>query len=109
MIVTKSCLSLATPLTGAFQAPLSMRFYRQEYWSGLTFPSPGDLPDPGLKLGSPALQPDSLSTELREKPCSGVEVSSILLEEVGAPEGGLTPSHSHFHSLASTQNAEQVF
>ena len=41
---------------GAYQAPPSMRFSRQEYWSGLPFPSPGDLPDPGIEPGSPALQ-----------------------------------------------------
>ena len=46
------------------QAPLFMKFSRQEYWSGLPFPSPGDLPDPGNELGSPALQADSLPTEL---------------------------------------------
>ena len=46
---------------------LSMEFSRQEYWSGLPFPSPGDLPNPGMELGSPALQTDSLPTELRGK------------------------------------------
>ena len=51
-------------MTVACQAPLSMVFSRQEYWSGLPFPSPGDLPDPGTKPGSPALQTDSLPTEL---------------------------------------------
>ena len=45
-----------TPWTGACQTPLSMGFSRQEYWSGLLFPSPGDLPKPGVKVGSPALQ-----------------------------------------------------
>ena len=48
----------ATPWTVAHQAPLLMRFSRQEYWNGLSFPSPGDLPNPGIKpesLGSPAL------------------------------------------------------
>ena len=45
----------ATPWTVAYQAPLSMGFSRQEYWSGLPFPSPGDLPDPGTEPGSPAL------------------------------------------------------
>ena len=45
----------ATLLTEAYQAPPSMRFSRQEYWSGLPFPSPGDLPDPGIEPGSPAL------------------------------------------------------
>ena len=49
-----------TPWTVARQAPLSMGFSRQEYWSGLPFPSPGDLPNPGIEPGSPALQVDSL-------------------------------------------------
>ena len=48
--------TFATPWTVACQASLSMGFPRQEYWSGLPFPSPGDLPDPGVKLVSPALQ-----------------------------------------------------
>ena len=50
------------------QAPLSMGFSRLEYWSGLPFPSPGDLPDPGIKLESPALQADSLCSEPQGKP-----------------------------------------
>ena len=49
-----SRVRLCDPMTVACQAPLSMGFLRQEYWSGLPFPSPGDLPDLGLKLGSPA-------------------------------------------------------
>ena len=53
----------ATPWAEAHQAPLSMGFSRQGYWSGLPFPSPGDLSDLGIELGSPAL-PDSLPTEL---------------------------------------------
>ena len=57
-----------TPWTVARQAPLSMGFSRQEYWSGLPFPSPGDLPNPGIEPGCPALQADSLPTELRGKP-----------------------------------------
>ena len=48
-----------TPWTVARQAPLSREFYRQEYWSGLLFPPPGDFPGPGIKLTSPALQADS--------------------------------------------------
>ena len=56
-----SCVWLcATLWTVACQAPLSMGFSRQEYWSGLRFPSPGDLPEPGIKPGSPASQVDSL-------------------------------------------------
>ena len=53
----------AIPWTVAYQAPPSMGFSRQEYWSGLPFPSPGDLPDPEFKPGSPALQADSLPPE----------------------------------------------
>ena len=47
-----SSLTLVTPLTVARQAPQSMKFSRQEYWSGLLFPTPGDLPDPGIEPGS---------------------------------------------------------
>ena len=49
--------------TVAYQAPLSMGFSRQEYWSGLPFPSPGDLPDLGIKPGSPAFQAGALTSE----------------------------------------------
>ena len=66
-LVTKSSLTLATPWTVAHQAPLSMGFSRWQYWSGWPFPSPEDLPDSGIEPGSPALQADSLSTELPGK------------------------------------------
>ena len=58
----------ATPWTVAYQAPQSMGFSRQEYWSGLPFPSPGDLPNPGIEPGSPALQTDALPSEPLGKP-----------------------------------------
>ena len=58
----------ATPWTVAYQAPLSMGFSRQEYWSGLPFPSPGDLPDPGIEPRSPTLQADTLTSEPPGKP-----------------------------------------
>ena len=67
-LVTKSWQTLVTPWTVSRQAPLSMGFSRQEYWSGLPFPPPGDLPDPGMEPGSPALQVDSLLTELQGEP-----------------------------------------
>ena len=54
-LVTKSCPTLVTPWFIAHQAPLPMGFPRQEYWSGLPFPSPGDLPSPGIEPASPAL------------------------------------------------------
>ena len=52
-----------TPWTVAYQASPSMGFSRQEYWSGLPLPSPGDLPDPGIKPGSPTLEADALTSE----------------------------------------------
>ena len=78
----------ATPWTVAYQAPLSMGFSRQEYWSGLPFPSPGDLPDSGTESRSPVLQADSLPSEPLGKPpevsivhiCSG-EVNRAKLED----------------------------
>ena len=62
--VTKLCLTLMTPWTTAHQAPLSIGFCRQEYWSGLPFLSPWGLPDPGIEPRSPVLQADSLPSEL---------------------------------------------
>ena len=63
-VVSKS----ATPWTVAYRAPLSVEFSRQEYWSGLPFPSLGDLPDPGIEPGSPTLQADALPSEPPGKP-----------------------------------------
>ena len=62
-----SC-SFATPWTEARQAPLSMGFHRQEYWSGLPFPPPGDLPEPGIEPKSPALAGGFFATEPPGKP-----------------------------------------
>ena len=64
--VAQSCLTLGDPWTVAYQAPLSMGFSRQAYWSGLPFPSPGDLPNPGIEPTSPEapeLQMDSFTAE----------------------------------------------
>ena len=60
--------SFANPWTAAYQAPLSMGFSRQEYWSGLPFPSPGNLPNPGIKPPSPALPGRFFTSEPPEKP-----------------------------------------
>ena len=78
-LVAKSCPTLATPWTVACQASLSMGFSRQEYWSGLPFPSPGALPDPGIESRSPALQTDSLPTELQGKSELHQMISCALL------------------------------
>ena len=64
----KSCPTLTIPQTVAHQAPLSLGFSKQEYWSGLPFPSPGNLSNPGTERRSPPLQADALPTELRRKP-----------------------------------------
>ena len=65
-----SCVQLfATPWTVACQTPPSMGFSRQEYWSGLPFPSPGDLPNPEIEPGSPTLQADSLLFQPPGKLC----------------------------------------
>ena len=58
----------ATPWTVAYQAPPSMVFFRQEYWSGLPFPSPGDLPNSRIKPGFPTFQADALTSEPPGKP-----------------------------------------
>ena len=93
-LVTQSCLTLhvisavahqvplssATPWAVAHQAPLSMGFPRQEYCSGLSLPTPGDLPDPGIEPESPALQVDSLPLSYHGSPrtVSGSQVGAVL-------------------------------
>ena len=68
-----SCVQLfVTSWTVAYQASLSMGFSRQEYWSELPFPSPGDLPDPEIEPMSPALEADALTSEPPGKPSKGI-------------------------------------
>ena len=69
------------PLTLAYEAPPSMEFSRQEYWNGLPFPSPGDLPHPGIKPRSPTEQVDSLLAEPQGKPMFIVVVFIIVKKE----------------------------
>ena len=80
-LVAQSCQTLATPWTVACQAPLSMGFSRKEYWSGLPIPAPGDLPDPGIEPRSPALQADSLPTELQGKPLVHIKIEEKRREQ----------------------------
>ena len=85
----------ATPWTEAYQAPLSMGFSRQQYWSRLPFPSPADLPDPGIEPTSPALQVDSLLSEPPGKPLETMTAgksaaSDILAVHPGASVGSFT-------------------
>ena len=67
--------SFAIPWTVACLTPLFMEFSREEYWSGLPFPSPGDLPNPGVELRSPTLQVDALQTELPGNPLHNIHVT----------------------------------
>ena len=81
----QSCLTLRNPQTVAHQAPLSMEFSRQEYWSGVPCPLPGDLPDSGVESESPAypaLQVDSLPTEAWGKPFLLVTGFNLLTKAV---------------------------
>ena len=75
-----SCVQLfATPWIVAHQAPPSMGFSRQEYWSGLPFPSPEDLPNPGIEPGSPALQAETLPSEPPGKSTITTKVQQIVI------------------------------
>ena len=69
----------ATLWTVAYQASLSMGFSRQEYWSGLSFPSPGDLPNPGIEPGSPSLEADALTSEPPGKPRFNMPIFFFLV------------------------------
>ena len=82
--VTQSCPTLCDPRTIVYQAPLSMGFSRQEYWSGLPFPYPRDLPNPGMEPWSPALQTDALLSEPPGKPhlCIPLSNSPTLVHPV---------------------------
>ena len=74
-----SCVRLFVTLwTEAYQVPPSVGFSRQEYWSGLPFPSPEDLPAPGIEPRSPALQADTLTSESPGKPHISIVMLKIL-------------------------------
>ena len=78
MLVAIPVQLFVIPQTVSHQAPLPMEFSRQEYWSGLPFPSPGDLSDPGIKPRSPALQADSLLSEPLGKPLISSNIQSAF-------------------------------
>ena len=94
-LVAKSCPNLETPWTSAHQAPLSVGFSRQEYWSGLPFPSPGDLANPWIEPRSPARHADSLQTELWGMPID--DTSDITSSSCGSepPELRARPWSCH--------------
>ena len=102
-----SCVQLfAIPWTVAYQAPQSMEFSRQEYWSGLPFSSPGDLPDPGIEPESPTLQADALPSEAPGKPlcivmCQFIPLSLSLLGNRSLFSTSMTLSVLEINSFAS--------
>ena len=78
MLVAQSYLTLCDPMDYNLQAPSSMRFSRQESWSGLPLPSPGNLPDSGVKPGSSTVQADSLHWSHQGRPCIVVCINKYL-------------------------------
>ena len=85
----------ATPWTVAYQASPSIRFSRQEYWSRLPFPSPGDLPDPGIEPRSPALEADAQTSEPSGKPRFNPRVRKIPWRREWQPTPVFLPGESH--------------
>ena len=77
--VAQSCPTLCNPWTVAHQAPSSMGFSRQEYWSGLPFPSPGYLPDPEIEPRPPTLQGDALTLRAFKSPYTFLPPSLVLI------------------------------
>ena len=100
------CPALCDPMDCSPQGSLSMGFSRQEYWSGLPFPSPGDLPNPGIHFGSPALQADTLPSEPPGTSfffCIVSPAPSIDKTSAPAPQEKLK-TRIHFHRLVQTTN-----
>jgi len=100
-LATRSCPTfLGTPWTVAHLAPLSMVFSRQEYWTGLPFPSPGDLPNPRIEPGSPPLQADSLLLSHQ-----GAEYFNYVVYQDYSPYQGqlfFSPTYFQFSSVAQS-------
>ena len=83
--VAQLCMTLCNPVDCSPQVSLSMGFSRQEYWSGLPFSSPGDLPNPEIEPGSPALQADSLPSEPPGKPPRGISLEKNSFSSLSSP------------------------
>ena len=98
--VAQLCPPLATPQTPACQACLSMGFSRQEYCNGLPFPPPGDLPDPGIKPTSPALQANSLSLSHWRSPGSASYLTDKMTS-IGREPPQTPPEHLYTTGICS--------
>ena len=104
VLLAQPCPTLVTPQTVARQAPLFMEFSRQEYCSGQPFPPPGDLPKPGIKPRSPALQTDSLPSEPPGKP----SLSILYIESIVYIRQS-EPPYSLCRSQATCKNPREKF
>ena len=92
-----SCIQLfVTPWTVALQAPLSMGFSRPEYWSGLPCPPPGDLPDPGIKPGSPVLAGRFFTMSHQGSPEISLEISKFMNQHSWAARRNTAMIQTHF-------------
>ena len=121
VLVTQSCLTLLTPWTVVHQVPLSMGFFRQEHWTGLSFPFPGDLPDSGIEPKSPTLQVDSLPSKLPGKPlpfaytCTNKATAvwqltlNRLLSNLGSTHRLSLPCHHHQSSTSQLPFIEAIY
>ena len=112
--VAKSCPILVTPWTVACQAPLSVGFSRQEYWSGLSFPPLGDLPDPEIKPISPALAGGFFTTEpprkpirAEEHPPNGSFLNTPLWLSNSAPSSGQDTPQEVFPKTKSNERLDR--
>ena len=84
-----SCVQLfATPWTVAHQAPPFMGFFRKEYWSGLPYPSPGDLPDPGIEPRSPTLQANALTSAAATAAAKSLQSCLTLCDPIDGSSPG---------------------
>ena len=99
--VAQSCPTLCNPWTVAHRAPPSMVFSRQEYWSGLPFPSPGDRPNPGIEPRSPTLQADALTSAPPGKPRKQTEKSPLRNKD---PEQPKTNTQVRTHEKKSAES-----
>ena len=105
-----SCVWLcATPWTVVHQAPLSMGFSRQEYCSGFPFPSPGDLPNPGVEPGSPALQVDSLPSEPQGKPLKLTEIPLSNKKKWTTCSWSVSECYILYNSISMTSSKSQSY
>ena len=92
--VAQSCLTLCNPMDSSLPGSAIMGFSRQEYWSGLPFPSPGNLPNLGIEPGSPALQTDALPSEPLGKP-------KALINLIFLPTSAASPPHQPACTMSS--------